>query len=324
MSESQRKLTVLVPLDGSQQAEVSLVHALALSSVFSSRIFLLQVVGASRADHDHASDSVDWQLRQRQAEAYLRQVTERFEGKPVELICRVESGNPASTIVQFARDNDVDLTILSRIGQTGAKYVGCGGVAQKIVAAIGSSVLLTDDRNVQRVADGHAYKQLIVPVDDSAGAEWAVVLAASIAKLHEARLSLVRVLETPCGDMRLPETSEVRVLLNRIESLSRTHAEQRFAELRAHVPDDVDIAVETLFDDHVADRIARFAEEQEADLIVLCAHGSGGQHPWHYGAVPEFLLAHSATPVLVIQQGDQASVQRYRSIYCGNANLEAG
>lgn len=324
MENAPPNLRILVPLDGSRAGEESLQHAAALAEVFSSELLLLRVVGSSRDERGDQGNSIDWQLRQRQATAYLDQVSRQLGEQGIRSRCFVESGTPAPAVVRFAKEHDIDLVVLSRIGRTGLTDFGDGSVSRKIVSSTDSSVLLMGNSAAEGQLEAGKYKRIVVPVDDSQGAEWAVALAASIAQIHGAELCLVRILETPCHDVQLPETAELKILLERVRSISSLQAARRFSDLRSHVPSDVEITTETRCADSVTDGIARYVSDEHADLVILCAHGSGGHHPWRYGPLAEFLLSHCVNPVLVFQQSNVASAQHYRSHYCQSRSLEAG
>jgi nucleotide-binding universal stress UspA family protein len=51
----------------------------------------------------------------------------------------------------------------------------------------------------------------------------------------------------------------------------------------------------------VASSIAGHAEEESADLIVLCTHGSGGVRDLFYGSIAQQVLQRGTTPVLLVR-----------------------
>ena len=66
------------------------------------------------------------------------------------------------------------------------------------------------------------------------------------------------------------------------------------------------------------------AEDRDASLVVLSAHSDQQSPDWHYGPVPEFMLAHSSKPILVFQQQGMSSVSKFRSTYLIDEHADAG
>ena len=50
-------------------------------------------------------------------------------------------------------------------------------------------------------------------------------------------------------------------------------------------------------------------QEEDIDLVVLCAHGYTGQSTWPYGTVARNYIEHGTKPVLVIQDVLRSQVQ---------------
>ncbi len=61
----------------------------------------------------------------------VSQVKEMAGGLPVETF--VLSGHPASTIVQFARDNGIDLIVTGTLGKSGIEELLLGSVADHVI-----------------------------------------------------------------------------------------------------------------------------------------------------------------------------------------------
>ena len=51
-------------------------------------------------------------------------------------------------------------------------------------------------------------------------------------------------------------------------------------------------------------------QEEDIDLVVLCAHGYTGQTTWPYGSVARNYMEHGTKPVLVIQDVLRSQVQQ--------------
>ena len=121
---------ILVPLDGSTVAERALGYA---RDVCRGKLLLLRVQDyPSPLDFPLATQSL-LEAEDQAAHAYLDEVNQRLtrEGALVSWIHRV--GDPASTILQEARDARIDLIVMASHGRTGLSHFLMGSVAEKVV-----------------------------------------------------------------------------------------------------------------------------------------------------------------------------------------------
>ena len=108
---------VLVPLDGSPLSDEALSHAL---ETFDCRVTVLNVVtpldrsmaegGVLETGEDRIEDAIE------RAEAVVGRARERAAEADREVEAAVETGDPAETIVEFARENDVDHVVMGGHG----------------------------------------------------------------------------------------------------------------------------------------------------------------------------------------------------------------
>lgn len=139
-----------------------------------------------------------------------------------------------------------------------------------------------------------AIPRILVPLDGSALAEAALPAAAEIAAARGAAVTLLHVVETQPpetvhGHRHLGTKSEALVYLEqRADELRRRGFE---VEVHAHEPRARD----------VAEALAMHAEEMETDLIVLCAHGSGGLRDLFLGNIAQQTLKRCIRPVLLVR-----------------------
>ncbi len=317
-------IRILVPLDGSDLAEHALTHATAIARSFESEVLLLRVLTVAGNSVRSTVDSVDWQLHRRQAQAYLERHVEELKNQGIKVNGYLEEGKVADQVLCFAHQNNVDLITLTAYGRGGIGQFDRGGTVQKIVSAAHVSVLvvhpvhgISNDRDFR-------YRRIMVPVDVSTGSQWALTLASAIAQIHHAELLLVHVVHEPRLPRSARTTRESRELVERITTISGMDATKRMQELRNQLPANLQVETEIIVSKHVQYALNRIAEDRNVSLVVFSAH-SGQQSPdWQYGPVPEFMLAHSNKPILVFQQQDQSSVNKFRSTYLIDERADAG
>ena len=137
---------ILVPLDGSPLAELALTEALVLSTLPNIEVTLLQVippieevitVGLQQIALDQ-----QWELQKEQALRYLRGVSARPEWHGVQVNVAVDMGKPAETILAFAEKHGIGRIVMSTHGRTGLGRWVFGSVADKVLRATQTTVVL--------------------------------------------------------------------------------------------------------------------------------------------------------------------------------------
>jgi nucleotide-binding universal stress UspA family protein len=55
--------------------------------------------------------------------------------------------------------------------------------------------------------------------------------------------------------------------------------------------------------------IQEVADQEDIDIVVLCAHGYAGQVTWPYGTVTRTYIEHGTKPLLIIQDVPRSQVK---------------
>lgn len=285
---------ILVPLDGSSDAEASLDHARSVARPLDAGLHLVRVVTARGPEA--GPDPVRWRLAKRDAEAYLAERGRRLRDDGFEVEESVLAGRPAEEIVSHARRHGADLVVLTRGGAGGSRGAPMGGTAHKVVYRIGASVLLLEPGPAGSPNGGAPYRKIMVPVDGSPASEWALRTAASLLPAAGGELLVARVLEPGGGDAG---------------DRTRRDAEAGLEEMRRRVQrPGVRIETSVLSGECAARRLHALADERNVDLVMPSAHGRSGATPWPYGSVATNLLLHGRRPTLVLQdQPDRARAE---------------
>jgi nucleotide-binding universal stress UspA family protein len=173
------------------------------------------------------------------------------------------------------------------------------------------------------------FKKILVPCDGSELAQASIFpQVEDLAKSMNAEVIIVRVVPAPPGrsgsafkpgipemPIPLPVTPEdadvARHPIYRDQEMASAEAEARHSVGRAEAmfrDRGINVRSEVLFG-QPADEIIDYADEEKADLIVMCSHGSSGLRRWVFGSVTEKVLRGSKTPVLVIRPGHASEGQ---------------
>ena len=145
------------------------------------------------------------------------------------------------------------------------------------------------------------YKVIMVPTDGSGFDREAIRVALRMAERSNAKVRLVRVLESDSFFGTTPEAhwTPMSAELGRSErttALSELYA--LAAECRSGFKADITV---DLHGGPVADVLQGYARRHDVDLIVMSTHGRSGISRLSLGSVTDSLIRHTTIPVLVVK-----------------------
>jgi nucleotide-binding universal stress UspA family protein len=136
---------IVVALDGSPLAETALPKALMLAKLPAAEIILLHVIPPTPSViEDGARIALDeqWESEKRRGLQYLASICSRPEWRDLNVRAAVEMGPPADTILDFARAQAAEWIVLSTHGRSGVRRWVHGSVAEKVLHAARTTVVL--------------------------------------------------------------------------------------------------------------------------------------------------------------------------------------
>lgn len=156
---------ILVPLDGSELAAQALPHAEEIARGLGAKLILYQVVamppgfmaaptgttaggpsiavGVGRVGVDIMGGDDENHLRAMdEAEAYLARLATSLHHRKTDADIDINTGDPATYIVDYAAANAIDLIVMSTHGRTGVQRRIYGSVATKVLQAAPCAVLI--------------------------------------------------------------------------------------------------------------------------------------------------------------------------------------
>jgi nucleotide-binding universal stress UspA family protein len=300
---------ILTPLDGSQLAECVLPHVVSIAKAFDAEVTLMRVLDSSNGSNQStAVDPLEWQIQKAEAESYLRSQAARLQEAGIQVATVLLEGKAADTVIEYARDSGSDLIILSSHGQSGISGWNVSSVVQKIILRVRKSIMIVRAYQIDREPiEEHVYQRVLLPLDGSQRAEFAIPAAAALARANQAELLVVHVIHKPEIPRRTPPTQEDIDLVNQITERNREEAAAYLAELSHRL--DVPVLTRLIVGDTVLSTLHTQVEQEQADLVVLSAHGYGGETRWPYGSVVISFIAYGTTPLLVLQDLPQERIE---------------
>ena len=296
---------ILIPLDGSALAECVLPHVMAITPVTNAHVTLLHVMEHPQNGRGTAAvDPVDWHLQKQKSEKYLEQIAGRLSKSGVLGVEHIVlEGNPANGVIDFARNNNVDLIALSTHGQSGLSGWNVSSVVQKILLRSHKSTLLV--RAYLSPSTGMTkirYKRLFVGMDCSPRSEFVLPFAISLAQFHKSQIVLECVVERPQAINRLPPSDEDAELINRFVEKNYQAATHYLKQLLTQFSmKELKLKAHVSIGENAISVLHDLAEEANADLVMLVAHGYSGERRWPYGSVTTSFIVYGNTSLMIMQ-----------------------
>jgi nucleotide-binding universal stress UspA family protein len=301
---------ILVPVDGSALAECVLPHVQAVATATNARVMLLHALEyPQEGGNIHAIDPLEWHLKKKEAASYLERITDQLRNAGLTVESIILEGAPAECVIDFATSHDIDLIVLSTHGRSGLSGWNMSSVVQKIVQRSYKSTLLVRAYKPasQEFTSSH-YRRLFVGLDCSARAEYVLPLAISLAEFFGAQLVLGTIIQRPRMLQRFPLSESDTEMVNGVIAKNEQAASHYFDQLHSQLAlEKVDLQTRLVVSDHPISALHDLVEQEQADLVLLVAHGHGGEGRWPYGSVASSFIHHGTTALLIMQDlaGDE-------------------
>ena len=265
---------ILVPLDGSKNAENAIPFAGIMARVFDSDIVFLQAQAA--AAEPSAGDRFDEYAMGRAAHFGLPRGRSST---------RLLSGAPAAAILDAAAEPGTRAIVLASHGRGGFRAALFGSVADRVIRGTAWPVLVVPGVGGPPVE----LKQVLVTLDGSPLSEQALIPARLIAQAVGAELSLVEA----CSPTA-PLTEDYLYYAPAFMAELRATAQKYLGGL-ANTGEHT-LAVQG----DPAAAIVRLAAELDADLVVMASHGKDLSRRFFLGSTTDRVMHELHRPLLII------------------------
>lgn len=124
---------ILIPLDGSQLAEMAVEHAIHLAQIENSELHLIRAWHKNEhLDHPFPVEP-DWDKMKLHRQAYLKMIANRIETEGLPIEVHLEERDAAEAILATAKSLNVDLIVMTTHGHGGLTRFLMGSVTDKVV-----------------------------------------------------------------------------------------------------------------------------------------------------------------------------------------------
>ena len=306
--EGETYARILVPLDGSREAEAALHYAALLPSW---ELVLLHV------EHDDEVFVPEWIIdpkvspEERSLRARMEQLASKLDGDRRKVDIVIEVGDVASQIISHGLE--MDLIVMATHGRGAAGRLIFGSVADRVVRHGMTPTLLL--RAGAHTEDPRLPTRAVVTLDGSEEAEAALPAAARLARMLGIPVHLLRAvgLEEVKVTLRAEREADEPPFVQSPDRYERARAatveaagrylEERVATLRSA---GIDASAELVEGSPAFSLMWAMTGD---DVAVMTIHGTGGHRRWSIGSVAEKIVRQAPCPVLLqrVSREDQAS-----------------
>jgi nucleotide-binding universal stress UspA family protein len=277
---------ILVAVDFSEPARAAFDYALALSRRGGARLL---VVHAVTTDWPYR-----WHARERRALIASLRAAAKSAGIRFKIV--VDSGDPASVIVQHADARHADVIVLGASERTGLDRFRFGSVAETVAVESTKPVLVIPAQAGRSADAGTPPRSILVAIDLNEGSTAAVARALSMAG-DATRVTVVHVVP----GVPLAGVSRYMYRVRELEfqrHLARD-AWRKLPEIIRPTATSPKVHARVVMGDP-ASEIARVAREADADLVLVGVTPRGVIGRLLFGSTAARVIRHAGVPVLTM------------------------
>ena len=273
---------ILVPTDFSEQAEYAFEVAVSIARRTGAAIKLLHVVDMPRSASFSATGDVTYHDNMEQlyivrlletTKQSMANLLNKVNHSGVEVVQEVDVASVVGKIKHVVEDDKVDLIVMGSKGSSGLDEFLIGSNTEKVVRIADCPVLTIKNADL-----GFDIKEIVLASDFKREIGKAMDVFKYFQQLFGARLHLVYI-NTPGA---FESSTNLRNKL--------AHAAEKY-DLRNYTINVYNDTVEE-------DGILHFAEDINADMIMMATHGRTGLSHLLSGSIAEDLVNHTSRPVL--------------------------
>ena len=295
---------ILFPTDFSECANQALCHATFLAQKFESDLIMLHTI-VMYEDDPHNPDqrfpdlvkcyeSMEVVANTRMDTSVDKETKDKINITKV----NVRGISPSATIIEYAEENEIDLITIGTHGRTAVSHFLLGSVTERVVRSAPCPVLTIGPEHGAETKS-MMYERILVPVDFSEPCKNAVRYAVSLGRIYGAELDLLHVVEGWIHPA-FYTTWDKSILdfMPDIKSRTVEAIDEFVADFELDALNVKKYVVEGKPHAHIVD----FAEERNADLIVIATRGLGAIDHFLLGSTAEKVVRRAPCPVLSVKQ----------------------
>lgn len=328
---------LLLPLSGTDLDREAVEHARSLALSANADLHLMRVLEPPDRGPDAGPvDTLEWHARRVAAEEALEAIAADLRGSGVQVETSCAEGRAAEHIIHQVH-RGIDFMILP-VGRFGG--LAEGGTAGQVLwrsyvttllvrphrspgtgphmgqRAAGEVPAPTEDATAeqewsqpagdtgtevqQEPAHGRnpMYGNVLVCLDGSRRSECVLPVVRFLASTCGAQVVLAHVVEEPPLPRLVPPTPEESELVARLTAINERAASDYLDDVASRLGFDVGRRLRR--GKSIAAALHAIVDEVDPDLVVMSAHGDGGDQSWPFGEVATNLIGYGRRPLLLV------------------------
>lgn len=146
---------ILFPTDFSKSSDYALQYAISIATAFKAKLYILHVIeGAHREDYflvlTLTSEEIEKKLKE-EAQKNLEKLVSKNLSQEIEFETSVKSGTPFVEIIRAAKQESIDLIVMSSHGKSGISEILIGSVAERVMRKAPCPVLVVKPKDFKFV-----------------------------------------------------------------------------------------------------------------------------------------------------------------------------
>nr|PZN63415.1 MAG: hypothetical protein DIU58_10795 [Sphaerobacter thermophilus] len=303
--------TIVVPLvaphlDVNKVSQQALPIARALMARTDALVTLVSVIEVPReyaalvgALGLESSVQQDWIEERRE---FLEQIARTFPEGRATVVVRV--GDPASELLDLARDIDDPVVVMTSHVRTGLQRALLGSVAYRVVHESEWPTIVVPASSEVSGAETARLQRILVPLDGSSFCEQALERMLAVLGTEGLELHLLHVIEPPALH---PDFTALEYM-----SEARDWAIDYLAGVTERLSSRGITAVAEVRTGRIAEEIQRAARDIGADMIAMATHSRRGLQRVVFGSVAQRVLSESHVPLFLHRPMEAAQVEATR------------
>ena len=291
---------ILCATDFSDFSNHTVNYGVALAKEFGARLIICHVIDLSSVAiyGEFQLDPVGQQNR------IIDDANEQLEAltgdQPVEWEPLITVGKPADEIIRAVEEKDIDLVISATRGRSGLKRLILGSVTERLMLTLPCPLLVlrSPEHAFLRAPDQVIrLKKILVGCDFSPDSSQALNHALSLAQEFEAELHLANVIEPPAQPNLLTEKTSA---IDKIQDDYRSLLTQKLKDMVPEEARNWCTPQTKLLEGQPYEELARYAESNDIDMIVMGIRGHGLVKTLFLGSTTDRVVRRAPCPVLSV------------------------
>ncbi len=138
---------ILLPTDGSESSFEALIYASSFAREYKVTVYIMTVIEIHHSIYDVYADEISLDIQESKIASLVNKRLDEFEKKARELSIQdiikiTRFGIPYHEIVNFAKEENVDLIVMGTHGRSGIAHFLIGSVTEKVIRTSPCPVLV--------------------------------------------------------------------------------------------------------------------------------------------------------------------------------------